>query len=329
MHTKYLEALLAESEGELFGLPEGVSFSDEESTEELEDLVHSFNKFFSQKGYRRVNPPIFEYYETFERGSGKGIAQKTFSFKDKDNRLLTLRFDMTTPIARMVASKYTAEDLPLKLFYSGDVFREQPVHAGKPRVFRQTGVEIIGADKPADNHEAVGLLSESLAQMSDDYRLVLGDVRFYQACLKSLSLSETKQRALHALVEKKDGKTAAKILQNVDGNPDAKRFFTEITELTGKPEDLMKRISGVNLPGVGEAAEELMELFQALPASQAGKVLFDFALVKDFSYYTSLTMEGYVAGKGYPVANGGRYDSLFSNWGVDFPAVGFALALSQ
>ena len=126
MSNQYLEYMLYDSDSDPIGLPDGVLFLSEKETLKMESAAGQLMSLFQENKYRIVTPPIFEYYEIFEKGGGPEIARKTFSFKDKEGKLLSLRYDMTTPIARMTSMKYSQKELPLKFCYCGDVFREQP-----------------------------------------------------------------------------------------------------------------------------------------------------------------------------------------------------------
>lgn len=73
------------------GLPSGVLFLHDSELRDLDRLCSKITHLFEKSSYRKVSPPLFEFYETFEKGSGADIARKTFSFKDKEGRLLALR----------------------------------------------------------------------------------------------------------------------------------------------------------------------------------------------------------------------------------------------
>jgi len=321
----YLTMLLAEAEGYSPGLPDGVFFLDEES--EVLALGEDLCLFVQKKGYKRVFPPLFEFYETYARGGE--IARKSFSFKDKDGSLLTLRYDMTTPIARMVAQKYTKADLPLRLFYYGDVFREQPFHQGKPRQIRQLGIELIGETLPDGDAEVVELAGAMLSRMGK-YRLVIGDIRLYQECLSRFSLSAWQSEAIHRCFQMKDIPSLREVLLGVDGDKRDKESLVALVGLVGtlnESKHLRSQVQQLGLKGE-EVFEGIEVIKRRLPLEMRESLLVDLGMVKDFGYYTAMTLEGYVAQSGYAICHGGRYDTLYQGFGKDFSAVGFALDLS-
>lgn len=326
--SRYLTMLLAEVEGYSPGLPDGVFFLEEES--KTLSLGDELSSFLVRHGYKRVFPPIFEFYETYAKGGATDISRRSFAFKDKDGSLLALRYDMTTPIARMVSQRYADKDMPLRLFYYGDVFREQPFHQGKPRQIRQLGVELIGESTYHGDEEVIAIAAELLKTMDENYRLVLGDMRVYRCCLTALSLSSSQQEAIHRCFHLKDKPSLLTILDDVNGSSQAKNYLVTLMDMIGNLGDvcdLLKKVSSL-----GREASEVCDYFGYLKTHLSpeiqNRLLVDLGLVKDFGYYSSLMLEGYISQSGYPVCHGGRYDQLYRVFGKDFPAVGFALDLS-
>ncbi len=324
--NSYLEFMLFDSDVEPFGLPDGVLFLTSEEIEELEKREEKLISIFKARNYKKVIPPAFEYYETFERAGGYDVARRSFSFKDKDGKLLSLRFDMTTPIARMIAQK-TLKEKVYKLYYSGNVFREQPFHKGKLRELRQCGIELIGENSSSSDMEVIEMFKESLEVISDDYTIVIGNVKPYKNLLGNLNLSESKKEAMGSIFNKKDI-TSLKImlsqLNNVDD--EIKNDLLNLIDFSGKVEDLQKRtkIFGKNIK---EEVEKFIEFCMSISKSTKEKIIIDLAMVKDFSYYSSITLEGYIKTIGHPIANGGRYDELFKRFDSNLPAIGFAIDL--
>ncbi|MCX7882035.1 MAG: ATP phosphoribosyltransferase regulatory subunit [Brevinematales bacterium] len=326
--TNYLAMLMAEEEGYSLGLPDGVFFLQE--GDETLRVGEELAQVVANKGYRRVWPPLFEFYETYTKGGSVDIARRSFAFKDKDGALLALRYDMTAPIARMVSQRYEQKDLPLRLYYYGDVFREQPFHQGKPRQMRQLGIEVVGGERREIDAEILSVLGELLQRLDPHYCLVVGDSRMYQGCLASLQLSDMEREAIHRCFHLKDRPSLGEILKGVCGEEQAKKALVRLMDMVGGIEDIRRRED--DLLSLGEYAgmvwQEILELGNALSSEERRHLLIDFGMVKDFGYYSSLMVEGYVSQSGYAVCHGGRYDGLYAAFGKNFPAVGFALDLS-
>ena len=328
MKNEYLEALLYESDNDPVGLPDGVSYLSDEKGKSIEHKIDKIADIYKNAGYQRVNPPIFEYYETFEKGSGSSIARKSFSFKDKEGKMLSLRYDMTTPIARMAAMRYEKEELPLRLYYRGDVFREQPLHTGKPRQLKQIGIELIGKGDWEADVEAINLLGESLAALSKHYTIVLGDIRLFKHLLSQLKLSSSLEQAINAAFIIKDVTSLQKIIRDAEGIQQYKEMLIRIPNIVGDLKQVKRELDSYAELGISLYLERLSDIVKNCDGSVRKNIIIDMGLIKDFSYYSSTTIEGYIEGVGSAVANGGRYDELFKSFGKDFPAIGFAVDMS-
>src|SRR5690625_2379993 len=104
---------------------------------------------FARWGYRPVVTPIFEFLETVQQSDGYELDERVYRFVDREGGLLALRPELTTPIARLVATRLQEAPKPLRLYSCGPVFRYDEPHAGRQREFTQMGVELIGAPGPA------------------------------------------------------------------------------------------------------------------------------------------------------------------------------------
>src|SRR5581483_8420754 len=96
-------------------------------------------------GYEEIMPPTFEYAEVFVRAGGPDVADRLIRFLDLDGRLLALRYDFTASVARLAATKLADRPTPLRLAYTGTVFRQDPEREGRrPRETLQAGGELLG-----------------------------------------------------------------------------------------------------------------------------------------------------------------------------------------
>ena len=113
-------------------------------------------------GYSEYRVPSLEYTEVFSRSTGEGsdvVRKEMYTFQDKGGRSVTLRPEFTAGVARAVVEKklYATEDLPIKAFYYGPVFRYERPQLGRYRQFEQAGVECIGEDSARYDAETIAL----------------------------------------------------------------------------------------------------------------------------------------------------------------------------
>src|SRR5215211_24396 len=110
--------------------------------------------------YEELIPPTLEYQDTFLRAGGTGVAERLLRFPDRDGRILALRYDFTSSIARIAATTFAGAKLPLRLSYSGRVYRQEPERGGRPRETLQVGAELLGEASLQADVEIVRLTIE-------------------------------------------------------------------------------------------------------------------------------------------------------------------------
>ena len=99
-------------------------------------------------GYGEIKTPTFEHIELFTLKSGEGILGEIYNFKDKGDREIALRPELTAPVVRMYVEELQRSPKPLKFFYFDNCFRYERPQKGRFREFFQFGVEIIGSARP-------------------------------------------------------------------------------------------------------------------------------------------------------------------------------------
>ena len=128
-------------------------------------------------GYDELLPPTFEYEDTFLRAGGAGVAERLVRFPDRDGRVLALRFDFTASIARMASTTFAGTEGPLRLSYSGRVYRQEPERGGRPRETLQVGAELLGEGGLAADIEVVRLTIALVRSAGlQDFQVNLGHV---------------------------------------------------------------------------------------------------------------------------------------------------------
>lgn len=164
--------------------------------------------------FSEIETPIFEFTSVFKRTLGDVsdiVNKEMYTFEDRSGDSLTLRPEGTASVARAAVSNSMLRDLPLKLFYSGPMFRHERPQKGRYRQFRQFGVELIGVDNPWADIEVMAMAWDFFKsyQMTDKVELqinTIGDtesrerykknlVQHFQTCQSQLS-AESQQRLL-------------------------------------------------------------------------------------------------------------------------------------
>ena len=282
-------------------------------------------------GFERVYTPTFEFYDALAQGDGPVIAEKLYRFVDRDGMTLALRPEMTTPIARVAATRYRDEAAPLRLYYVGSVFRYDEPQTGRHREFTQVGVELIGVDHPAADAEVVLLAIGVLEHLGlSSLKIDLGQIGYFHGLIEGIRdagyVAELKQALLA-----RDYVRYEALVTGGPVEPARREALLALPGLRGTKEALEEaRRLAQGAPGSLAAVENLRAIYSLIEAyGLADRVAVDLGMVKDFDYYSGLLLEGYTPELGFTLCTGGRYDTLVGKFGREAPATGFAFGVER
>ncbi|HXV60494.1 MAG TPA: ATP phosphoribosyltransferase regulatory subunit [Vicinamibacteria bacterium] len=301
----------------LIEIPTGVQcfFGDEARLRR--EVERTVVEVFCGWSYEEVVLPLFDFDEVFTRGGGPISRAGTYRFIGRNGEILALRPDFTALVAKVVASRLWGLELPLRLFYTGEVLRYQPPRAGKQEELFQIGLEHFGDGVDADV-EVLLVAFEALDRLGvHDAVVTLGHVG---VVLPLLSGAENRAAALDA-VRRHDKEALARAVGDERSRP-----VLELMGLSGKRDVLDEALSLADSPAL-RRLEAIASRIEELGFGE--RVRFDFAEVRGFDYYTGYVFEVHAPGAGLELGGGGRYDSLVGRFGRDLPAVGFYLSLDR
>lgn len=284
---------------------------------------------FESWSYEEVITPSVDYYDLFEHGMGQTEAQRGFRFTDNDGRLLALRPDVTSSVARIAATLLADRQRPLRFCYAAPVFRQQPQsHAEWRRENTQLGCELIGiAGKPADL-EVLRLAAEILARLDlqSSYCITINNVEIFNGIAAELNLDTTAREQLRRLIDTRETAELNRFLHEHSAGDG--REFAQLAQLTGKRQVLESARKVIRNERSLQALNAIGDVWTEIEAlGLQDDFEIDLGDVPSLDYYTGLTMKVYVHGAGASVGRGGRYDGLTGNFGRAEPAVGFVLNL--
>lgn len=294
----------------------------------VEQIVMSV---FDGWSYEEITTPTVDYYSLFEHGMGRSEAHRAFRFTDTDGRLLALRPDVTSGVARAAVTMFAERDRPLRLCYAAPVFRQQPQsHAEWRRELTQTGCELIGANTSAADMEVLAIASEILQHLGldGDYLITLNDVGIFNGIAKRLALDVGPRDEMRQLVDSRNAADLERFLVHHKFAAEERKALAQLTQLSGKRETLESARRVITNGGSSEALDRLERLWSMIERLDlADHFEIDAGDVARLDYYTGLTFNIYVNGAAARVGSGGRYDGLTSAFGKSEPAVGFVLDL--
>ena len=298
-----------------------------------ERISTTIRECFAHHGYLPVETPLLEVRETLEQGSA--ISDLPFQLFDSDGGLLMLRPDSTLPIARMIAGRIGADELPIRLRYQAPVVREEAMLGGQPRQFTQAGIELVGERGDIAELEVVRLLAEVLELLGvPDWKIVLGSVAPLESLLASCAPSNAFRTEVKRLVHSSDFVGIDELVDASSLAPAAGAALKRLVRLSGGEECIAildELLASVGIEQSLRGTSELAELVDGCrDLFENGRATFDFSVMNSFDYYTGLIFKGYADGIPAALATGGRYDSVLRNFGRDdVSACGFALSIER
>ncbi len=312
-------------------IPAGVRDLQPAEAQRKRNLENIFAGTFRTWGYQEAVTPAFEYYDALSAGRGDEENARLYKFIDRQGHILTLRPDMTTPIARLVSSRMRDARFPLRIFYIANVFSFEDPQAGRQREFYQSGIELIGDASPFADAEVIAVAVEILtASGLQNFKISIGHVDILYGMMEELGLPETQKGRIKAAVSNKNYVGLQELLDEFNVPAAGKeRFMQVITTRGGK--NVAKEAGRLAGNAKTRAALKVLgRVYDALAAYEVtSRVEIDLGVLRGLDYYTGVVFEGYSAYLGFPILGGGRYDNLMGQFGFPCPATGFALGMER
>ena len=283
-------------------------------------------------GFVEYDGPPLEPLELYTRKSGDEIVGQLYNFKDKGDRDVALRPEMTPTLARMVAAKANAMRKPIRWFSMPQLFRYERQQKGRLREHFQLNVDIIGESSVAADAELLAVAIDVMRAVGlgpGDVRARVSDRRLLTAVLAEVGTQTSEMPAVFAAIDKAGREprdvTVGKVEKAV-ASEGARRGIERILERSSDLNALAADFR--NSPAVMEEVTRMREYLNFLDALGVGDWIdFDLSIVRGLAYYTGKVFELFDArGELRAICGGGRYDDLLATiGGVDLPALGFGM----
>jgi len=305
-------------------------------------IISNIKEVMTKYGFQYLETPSFEYTDSI----GKFLPDKerpdqgVFSFKD-ENKWLSLRYDLTAPLARYVAKNYLEISKPFKRYQLGTVWRNEKPGPGRFREFLQFDADYVGTKSLQVDAELCVLISEILEKCGldkKDYTVKISsrkftDKLFEQLKIKSKDQISTTLRALDK-IDRLGWVEAKKLLG--EGRKDKSGDYTKGANLNN---DQIKIIENA-LKSKTSDSEDVLEIIKIFKDYNFENYKFDPSVIRGLEYYTGPIFEVNLNfevknSKGQAIqfgsiGGGGRYDNLVSNFGnFDCPATGISIGLDR
>jgi histidyl-tRNA synthetase len=268
------------------------------------DVAHRY-------GFVEYDGPPLEPLDLFTKKSGDEIAGQLYHFKDKGDRDVALRPEMTPTLARLVTARHKDFKKPLKWFSIPQVFRYERQQKGRLREHYQFNCDIIGEASLEADVELIALAIDTLRAFGlteKDFVVRLSDRQFWTDFMDAKGIPEDQRYAFIQAIDKSEREDRAKTAEKL--GPVADEVFALLEDAAkGRSERLDTVEAGLRARGLGDYVKR------------------DYTVVRGLAYYTGVVFELFDrSGEFRAIAGGGRYDTLLKNLGgVDLPALGFGL----
>tara|TARA_B100001540_G_scaffold40595_1_gene35998 strand:- start:312 stop:1526 length:1215 start_codon:yes stop_codon:yes gene_type:complete len=303
-------------------LPLGIKDYSLDTIKKLDYVKEIFFMEVETNGYEKVITPLFENIDSIAVGSKDDDTRKIMKMIDPlSGDVLGLRSDTTPQIARYVTSNFSKEDLPIRLSYSERIIRNNLDSNKDPREIFQIGCESIGTEGVVNDLELIQLGSQILKKFGFPRQVVtLNSSLLVNYILSKLEFSKDE---IKTLFYKKDFDSINILSKSKLVPKREKEFIKKIV----MPFALNKKIKLGSLPkAIQKEIEDISFLKQELEnINPEIECVLDLLDVRDFNYYSNVTFDISVPEIKDHIMSGGRYNNLLSNYGLNVPAMGFAL----
>ena len=333
-----------------------------------QNMMDAIRKTYELYGFVAVETPFIEYTEAL----GKFLPdldrpnEGVFSFQDDDEQWLSLRYDLTAPLARYVAEHFDALPKPYRSYRAGYVFRNEKPGPGRFRQFMQFDADTVGSGSVAADAEICMMAADTLEALGiarGDYVIKVNNRKVLDGVMEAIDLggAENAGRRLTVLraIDKLDrlGAEGVKLLLG-PGRKDESGDFTkgaglsdehaanllQFLQMSNHEADLadMHMLPSFRSPLAQEGLRELLDIRALAQAAgyQADRIRVDMSVVRGLEYYTGPVFEAELtfeiaAEDGKPirfgsVGGGGRYDGLVGRFRTEpVPATGFSIGVSR
>jgi histidyl-tRNA synthetase len=330
-------------------------------------MIETIRQTYELYGFEPVETPAIEYTDAL----GKFLPDQdrpnegVFSFQDDDEQWLSLRYDLTAPLARYVAENFQNVALPYRSYRFGWVFRNEKPGPGRFRQFMQFDADTVGSASPAADAEICMMAADTMEALGiprGSYVVKVNNRKVLDGVLESIGLggeeNAGKRLTVMRAIDKLDrlGVEGVRLLLG-PGRKDESGDFTKgagldadasgrvlasISPQRGANDHIVTQLRLTSGEGSSQGISELSEIASLLRASgyDDGRVVIDPSVVRGLEYYTGPVFEVELLletkdDKGRPVrfgsvGGGGRYDGLVSRFrGEPVPSTGFSIGVSR
>lgn len=280
----------------------------------LAKIIEVYQKF----GFQPLETPTLEYSSLLLGKYGTEADQLVYTFTDRGERQVGLRYDQTVPTARILAQYRNNLPKFFRRYQVQNVFRADKPQTGRYREFTQCDIDIFNTTSPIADAEVLSCIWTAYKNIGfPEVKLEINDRETLLSTLSEYATDQVDVFSIIQTIDKLDKKSEAQVV-------------AELIDKGLEPKQAQAALDTINQAQPSANLEQIINLAQSLGVNQ-DDLVFNPTLARGLDYYTGMIFEvkipGYSAGS---CGAGGRYDNLIQELGgVDIPAVGFALGFDR
>ncbi len=303
------------------------------------NMLDTIKKNYEKYGFIPVDTPMIEKSEVLLAKGGGETEKQIYRFNKGDNDL-SLRFDLTVPLARFVAQHFGELTFPFKRYHIGKVFRGEKPQKGRFREFYQCDIDIIGNESLSviNDAEILSVIYSTFKALGfDDFTIRINNRKILNGFFESLKVSD-KAEVLRTIdkLEKIGNEAVTSELKAIGLSEYDANSVLRFVSIKGSCSDIIKNLNELEIDNdtFVEGVKELEAVLNYIASFKvpAANYTVDLTIARGLDYYTGTIYETIL--NQYPsigsVCSGGRYDNLAQNYtNKKLPGVGISIGLTR
>ncbi len=306
-------------------------------------MLEKIKIVFERFGFEPLETPVLEYQDILGGKYGEEGEMLMYRFKDNGDRDVAMRYDLTVPLARVVAQYQNELPRPFKRYQIAPVWRAENTQRGRYREFYQCDADVAGTAVGIADAECIAMMEQIILGFGiKKFKIQVSNRKILNAIMLTANVPADKIAVAIRAIDKID-KIGAKAV--------SAELQEKIKMSVNEAEGLI-RLASTRVPDIGalktfmskyilkqpqgqEGFDELNKVFIALKEMGVKNVEIDLSLARGLDYYTSTIFEAKITEKSKEgsfssVAGGGRYDKLINLFtGKDVPSVGVSVGIDR
>jgi histidyl-tRNA synthetase len=305
------------------------------------NMIHKLEEVFESFGFAPIDTPTLEYTEILMGKGGEESDKQLFRFNDNGGRDVTMRFDLTVPLARFAAQHYNELGMPFKRYHIAPVWRGENTHKGRYREFYQCDFDILGTTSNTSDIEIASMIYSSISTLikSDNFTIRFNNRMILNGLMEKMSIQDKLTgvlRVIDKIYKEPEEKIVKELEEKVGLEKSQIDKILEFVRLKGSNQEILDSLKSIlegnelALKGVSNL-EELINTLVALDIPEKCLTI-DLSIARGLDYYTGTIFETML--NDLPsigsICSGGRYDNLAELYTTQtIPGVGASVGLDR